>query len=277
MQIAPSQGGTPKRTEAVFIAPSGEEINNRRQLVEYLKSHPGEPAISEFDWGTGETPRRSARISERLKAAPPPEVEPKKKRARRLSGPKKDTGGAAVVSEGTPEKAAPDTELEATSKGHAGEKYDGSGKNQTVEAGEEPSSTAPKDGLEGKKEDAKERSGLEASGAPTCAWRRLDVSETVAAPPQEIMAQGKANDDAGIFKEPRACIKENGSDEPREPRESDEAVGAKEEQVVASKQQNGTGQGAAYEACSSVEGDAEKKKRGVMTENGASDVDNVAV
>ncbi|XP_068653101.1 methyl-CpG-binding domain-containing protein 11-like [Aristolochia californica] len=81
--------GTPKKNEIVFTAPTGEEMNNRRQLEQYLKSHPGGPPISEFDWGTGETPRRSARISEKVKATPPKESQPKRKRSRISTGTKK--------------------------------------------------------------------------------------------------------------------------------------------------------------------------------------------
>ena len=92
MQNIPKKGGTPRKNEIVFVAPSGEDINNRKQLERYLKAHPGNPAISEFDWGTGETPRRSTRISEKAKATPPPaESEPPKKRVRKSSGGKKDT------------------------------------------------------------------------------------------------------------------------------------------------------------------------------------------
>lgn len=86
----PKKSGTPRKSEIVFIAPTGEEIGNRRLLEQYLKSHPGGPAISEFDWSTGETPRRSARISEKVKATPPKE-EPPKKRSRKSSGSKKDS------------------------------------------------------------------------------------------------------------------------------------------------------------------------------------------
>ncbi|THG02869.1 hypothetical protein TEA_011928 [Camellia sinensis var. sinensis] len=64
----PKKAGTPKKNEIIFTALTGEEIINRKQLEQYLKSHPGNPAISEFDWGTGETPRKSARISEKAKA-----------------------------------------------------------------------------------------------------------------------------------------------------------------------------------------------------------------
>lgn len=84
----PKKTGTPKKNEIVFTAPTGEEISNKRQLEKYLKANPGGPAISEFDWGTGETPRRSARISEKAKAIPPPESEPPKKRGKKSSASK---------------------------------------------------------------------------------------------------------------------------------------------------------------------------------------------
>ncbi|KAK7349137.1 hypothetical protein VNO77_06258 [Canavalia gladiata] len=86
----PKKTGTPRKSEIVFIAPSGEEISSRKQLEQYLKAHPGNPGISEFDWGTGETPRRSARISEKVKSTPPAETEPPKKRSRKSPGSKKD-------------------------------------------------------------------------------------------------------------------------------------------------------------------------------------------
>lgn len=72
-------------------------MNNRKQLEQYLKSHPGNPPLSEFDWGTGETPRRSVRLSEKAKAAPPPEIEPLKKRGRKASALKPDKKEAEVV------------------------------------------------------------------------------------------------------------------------------------------------------------------------------------
>ncbi|KAA0063499.1 methyl-CpG-binding domain-containing protein 11-like [Cucumis melo var. makuwa] len=77
----PKQGNSPRKHEVIFTTPTGEEINNKRKLDQYLKAHPGGPAAAEFDWGTGETPRRSARISEKAKASPPMESEhPKRKR-----------------------------------------------------------------------------------------------------------------------------------------------------------------------------------------------------
>ncbi|XP_024965497.1 methyl-CpG-binding domain-containing protein 11-like [Cynara cardunculus var. scolymus] len=97
----PKKGGTPKKNEIVFTAPTGEEISTRKQLDQYLKAHPGGPKISEFDWGSGETPRRSARISEKVKVSPPPpETEPVPKRAKRSS--KKDK--KQKPEEETPEK-----------------------------------------------------------------------------------------------------------------------------------------------------------------------------
>lgn len=103
MQYLPKRAGTPRKNEIVFIAPTGEEISNRKQLEQYLKAHEGSPAVSEFDWGTGETPRRSARISEKAKFTPPSkEIEPQTKRRKRSSATKKDkeTDAGKEVTEG---------------------------------------------------------------------------------------------------------------------------------------------------------------------------------
>ncbi|CAL5400410.1 unnamed protein product [Camellia sinensis] len=102
LRFMPKKAGTPKKNEIIFTAPTGEEIINRKQLEQYLKSHPGNPAISEFDWGTGETPRRSARISEKAKAAPTLESDtPTKKRSRKSSASKKDDKEKEVAPEET--------------------------------------------------------------------------------------------------------------------------------------------------------------------------------
>ncbi|KAK3210938.1 hypothetical protein Dsin_015644, partial [Dipteronia sinensis] len=89
-KFMPKKRGTPKKSEIIFISPTGEEISNKRQLEKYLKGHPGGPATSEFDWGTGETPRRSARISEKSKSSTPADNEPPKKRGRNSAASKKD-------------------------------------------------------------------------------------------------------------------------------------------------------------------------------------------
>ncbi|XP_027340653.1 methyl-CpG-binding domain-containing protein 11-like isoform X1 [Abrus precatorius] len=104
----PKKVGSPRKSEIVFVAPTGGEISTRKQLEQYLKAHPGNAAISEFDWGTGETPRRSARISEKAKSTPPADSEPPKKRARKSSGSKKDNKETESASEEG--KAKSDTE-----------------------------------------------------------------------------------------------------------------------------------------------------------------------
>ena len=109
-QFVPKQSGTPKKNEIIFTAPTGEEISNKRQLEQYLKAHPGGPAVSEFDWGTGETPRRSARISEKVKATPSPESDPPKKRSKKTSASKKDSKEKEAVPEGTEETKVNDVQ-----------------------------------------------------------------------------------------------------------------------------------------------------------------------
>ncbi|XP_068634423.1 methyl-CpG-binding domain-containing protein 11-like [Aristolochia californica] len=84
-KFIPRKVGTPKRNEIVFTSPTGEEIKSKRQLYQYLRSHPGGPSSSDFDWGTGDSPRRSPRISEKLKTFETPEPEPSKKRQRKSS------------------------------------------------------------------------------------------------------------------------------------------------------------------------------------------------
>ncbi|KAK1389411.1 MBD domain-containing protein [Heracleum sosnowskyi] len=84
-KFMPKQGGARKKNEIIFTAPTGEEISNKKQLHQYLKSHPGGPGISEFNWGTVETPRRSARFTEKEKASPSPESNPPEKRSRKSS------------------------------------------------------------------------------------------------------------------------------------------------------------------------------------------------
>ncbi|KAK4344387.1 hypothetical protein RND71_037481 [Anisodus tanguticus] len=113
-KFLPNKGGTPKKNEIVFTAPTGEEITTRKQLEQYLKSHPGSPPVAEFDWGTGETPRRSARITEKAKATrSPAESEPAKKRSRKSSASKKDPKDKQVPEE---TEAAKDDDMEEAEK-----------------------------------------------------------------------------------------------------------------------------------------------------------------
>ncbi|XP_031092124.1 methyl-CpG-binding domain-containing protein 10-like [Ipomoea triloba] len=133
----PTEGG-----RVVFVAPTGEEINNKRQLGQYLKSHPGNPAASEFDWGTGETPRRSSRISEKSKARPlTSEIETHKKRRRTSSGRKKDSKEAEEAEGKEEEKdkeAAKETEGEEKKEAETA-------KEETEDKKEGEESTEPKD------------------------------------------------------------------------------------------------------------------------------------
>lgn len=109
-QFLPKKGGAPRKNDIVFVAPTGEEISNKKQLEQYLKSHPGDVALSDFDWSTGETPRRSARISEKVKASSPQE-EPPRKRARKSPGSKKKEHNETEESEGVKETEVIDAEM----------------------------------------------------------------------------------------------------------------------------------------------------------------------
>ncbi|KAG5226102.1 hypothetical protein OIU77_005640 [Salix suchowensis] len=101
-KFVPKKGGTPKKGDIIFTAPTGEEIANKRQLEQYLRANPGGPAVSEFDWGTGETPRRSSRISEKAKVSPVKGSEPPKKRSRKPSA-SKENKETETTFEGTEE------------------------------------------------------------------------------------------------------------------------------------------------------------------------------
>lgn len=100
-KFMPKKRGMPRKNEIIFTAPTGEEISNKRQLEQHLKAHPGGPLVSEFSWGTSENPRRSARISEKVKAMPMPEGEPPKKRGRKSPASEKDIKESETAPEGT--------------------------------------------------------------------------------------------------------------------------------------------------------------------------------
>ncbi|TVU45888.1 hypothetical protein EJB05_05404, partial [Eragrostis curvula] len=107
-RLNPIRGG---KFEIIFVSPTGEEIKSKRQLTQYLKAHPGGPASSEFDWNTSETPRRSARISEKVKTTESPEGEktPKRQRSSSKRGKKEKNEDAVDATEtgdhGTSEEA----------------------------------------------------------------------------------------------------------------------------------------------------------------------------
>lgn len=110
-QFIAKKWGTPKRNEIIFIAPTGEEIKNKRHLSQYLKAHPGGPAITEFEWGTGDTPRRSTRLSEKPKTTETPESESKKTTPKRSRKP--DSASENAKEKKKKEAEAPSQELEA--------------------------------------------------------------------------------------------------------------------------------------------------------------------
>lgn len=118
-QFIPPKAGTPRRKDVLFISPTGEEIKSKRQLELYMKSHPGGPSTSEFDWGTGDTPRRSSRLTDKSKAVESPESETPKKKQRK-SGLKKVGKGKEEDSDGDVEVIEMIEEKEVATEGAKG-------------------------------------------------------------------------------------------------------------------------------------------------------------
>lgn len=118
-KFTPKKGGTgtpPRRNEIVFVAPTGEEIKSKRQLEQYLKSNPGGPSSSEFDWGTGDTPRRSARLTSKPKLTETPESgSPRKKQKKSRSkkeDEKEETDGGDSAEDEAPDSKTEDDKTE---------------------------------------------------------------------------------------------------------------------------------------------------------------------
>merc|ERR1711915_76498 len=155
-QFIPKKGGTPKRNEIIFIAPTGEEIKNKRHLSQYLKAHPGGPDITEFEWGTGDTPRRSARLSEKPKTTETPESESKKTTPKRS---RKSEGASENAKEKKKKGAeAPSQELEA---GKEEEMQDVENVEDSAKGKTSASETAEDVGKD-KKDDEKEKPAMKA-------------------------------------------------------------------------------------------------------------------
>lgn len=163
VKYLPKKAGTPKKNEIVFTAPTGEEITNRRQLDKYLKSHPGGPKSSEFDWSTGETPRRSSRISEKVKESPPPpQTEPTPKRAKRSSS-KKEKKDKSAPEETAGKEDVEMQEAEAPEKNKKEEKDGNAPEEPIVEDNkkEEKDEIAPEDPIVEEKQEEKEKDAPE--------------------------------------------------------------------------------------------------------------------
>ncbi|XP_031504995.1 methyl-CpG-binding domain-containing protein 11 [Nymphaea colorata] len=222
-KFVPKTGGTPKKNEIIFISPNGEEIRNKKQLDQYLKSHPGGPAATEFDWGTGETPRRSARISEKAKAAGPPEEEPKKKRSRKSTGSKADkevhvepesapakteSGNEEVMHDAVEEEKVNDTGKAEENK----EQQEGEGKPEPEESKEKETTIVEKE----------EKTEEVAPSEKIPDVKQEGVSESMQKqdPVEKITDAGDAGDSAHIqerdpaFEKESAKVEENGSVQP---------------------------------------------------------------
>ncbi|CAB4272817.1 unnamed protein product [Prunus armeniaca] len=207
----PKKGGTPRKNEIVFISPTGEEINNRKQLEQYLKSHPGNPAISEFDWSTGETPRRSARISEKVKVAPAPESEPPKKRGRKSSGSKDNKVEAAGREvDGTNEIQMKDAEVAEKKDAEVAEKRD-------AEAEKEKDAEAEKEKDADVENDDKKTQGKEKNAEKNFVTEDKAATEITENNKEEVPQAGEeqANGTSGKKQDDTAAVtvEENGAAE----------------------------------------------------------------
>jgi len=193
LQFFPKKVGTPRKSEIVFIAPTGEEITSKKQLEQYLKAHPGNPAISEFDWGTGETPRRSARISEKVKSSPTAETEPPRKRSRKSTGSRKDN----KENEPAAEESKPDPDETGNNKQ---EKTDAEEIKKSNAEVQKATAEKPEGGEEALLAESEEKIALnteEITEKPQEEEEKVtekpEEQEEVIEKPQEEIASGKAN------------------------------------------------------------------------------------
>jgi len=183
LQLAPIRGG---KFEVIFVSPTGEEIKTKRQLTQYLKAHPGGPASSEFDWGTSDTPRRSARISEKVKATESPEGEKTPKRGRSSSKrgkkEKKEDADADAVD-------ANETVDRGTLEGTDVEMKDA--ENAIEEKKEEVPSADIDEKTEGIEEKKEEAPGADATEKTEQGAEGQEQANNVAAPESEIKSDAK--------------------------------------------------------------------------------------
>uniref|UniRef100_A0A803LH90 MBD domain-containing protein n=1 Tax=Chenopodium quinoa TaxID=63459 RepID=A0A803LH90_CHEQI len=214
----PKRGGTPRKNEIVFTAPTGEEIHSQRQLQQYLKSHPGGPPASEFDWGTGETPRRSARISEKVKASPTtPESDTPKKRSRKSSASKMDSKDGEATAEETKTEEIQMDDAEKIEKKETDE-----GANKDVEMQEigktetetEKLNTNKSEGDKTSIEDAEKQGPLEPAGKQDSLQEQVK-EDAVIQDPKESEGDKAAIEDADL---------EAGKQGPQEPAEKQEGL-----------------------------------------------------
>ncbi|KAK6941666.1 Methyl-CpG DNA binding [Dillenia turbinata] len=215
--VMTKMGGTPKKNEIVFTAPTGEEFSNKKQLEQFLKSYPGGLTISEFDWGTGETPRRSARISEKAKASPPPDNEPPKKRGRKSSASKKDNKEAAAASEVNEMPKEVQME-EPEKKGIATGEAEKDDSRENEEDKDIPVIAEAGETTDDKNKDAKELKNTE------------EEPETAKETPSEKETEGENIEGAKVERPQIAAEKVDGSEEP--PKVDTTATGVKKDEAV---------------------------------------------
>ncbi|KAG6554439.1 hypothetical protein Mapa_004356 [Marchantia paleacea] len=204
-KLMPKKAGTPKRKDVIYIAPDGEEIKNKKQLDKYLKVHPGGPSSADFDWSTGETPRRSARLSSKGRlSSDSTDTEPVTKRSRRSL-------------EETKEVRSPGTSTTPSRKGRKSQPLvDTAGKDEVMQEAE-------KDQDEGATEGATAPSGDTEDEKPTDEGKKVDedgiddeAKATVtgndvkeANPASEVQSASEPADQLGSSEEPdSAAVKE---------------------------------------------------------------------
>ncbi|BFI07618.1 hypothetical protein MPTK1_2g13780 [Marchantia polymorpha subsp. ruderalis] len=209
-KLMPKKAGTPKRKDVIYIAPDGEEIKNKKQLDKYLKVHPGGPSSADFDWSTGETPRRSARLSSKGRlSSDSTDTEPVTKRSRRSL-------------EDTKEVRSPGTSTTPSRKGRKSQPLvDTAGKDEVMQEAE-------KDQDEGVTEGATAPSGDTEDNNPTDEGKKVDEDgiddEAKAAvtgndvkeanPTSEVQSASEPSDQLGSSEEPdSAAVKVNAEDQ----------------------------------------------------------------
>ncbi|XP_059637927.1 methyl-CpG-binding domain-containing protein 11-like isoform X2 [Cornus florida] len=271
----PKKGGTPKKNEIIFASPTGEEFSNKRQLEQYLKSHPGGPAISEFDWGTGETPRRSARISEKAKAISPPDSESPKKRSRKSSA-KKDIKEKEVSPEETEVvKEVHMQDVEKTEKDNAGPEIEKDEVVKEVHMQEVEKTEMDNADPEIEKDDVKKNKNAteDTDGKSEDAPEEAKVGQNVEMPTDSEEHKKNAKGELGDSKETRvgqiadvseATQSDKGKMEDVQAQEKEQQTPAEAEKENGSGQQDKTDAGITGEKKYEVEGQEEKHESGVF-------------
>ncbi|KAM5578761.1 methyl-CpG-binding domain-containing protein 11-like [Rosa sericea] len=240
-KILPKKGVTPRKNDVTFISPTGEEINNKKQLEQYLKSHPGNPALSEFDWSTGETPRRSSRISEKVKSTPPPENEPPKKRGRKSSGSKDNKVETTDAEHGTNDTEMKDAEVAEKKDAEAEKQVENGGKapeetDQIKTTDTQTEETIPEDGKKETQTDVMETQGEEKddkSNGVASEDQPAEVTENNKEKvPQAEREEGNGSTDKKQDNTAAVTIEENGAPE----RENPKGIAPSVEEEIIGKQ-----------------------------------------